>query len=159
MNQTGMKRKTALTYLFMFLSIIMLGVPVIPHHHHSDGLICLKNDVTAECCEHTSGEEEETSSSEIRVLTHAHTASHGHCCCDTGCITTHFVQQSPANPDNGGVYPEFTRIITLYPEFITFLLNFPETAEADNDFIYRERLHSTYLTRAKGLRAPPVILS
>lgn len=151
----SMKRKNTLTYLFLLLSIIMLSVPVIPHHHHSDGLICLKEDVSTDCCEHTARHTQENASHEAQTVLHTHTADHGHCCCDTGCLTTHFFQQSPAHPDNGWTYPEFSWIITLYPDFISSLLHLPETASTNDYCVYRERLHGTFLTRAKGLRAPP----
>ena len=45
-----MKTKRHATYLLLLLSILMLGVPVIPHHHHADGVLCMKNDVHAGCC-------------------------------------------------------------------------------------------------------------
>lgn len=40
-----MKNKRYITYFLIFISMVMLVVPVIPHHHHSNGLICMKNDI------------------------------------------------------------------------------------------------------------------
>ena len=77
-----MKTDRHAAYLLLLLSILMLGVPVIPHHHHADGVLCMKNDVHAGCCTPTPDE------------------AGGHCCCDTGCISTHFFQQRPdTSPD------------------------------------------------------------
>lgn len=67
-----MQRKRYITFFFIFISMVMLVVPVIPHHHHNNGLICMKNDITPNCC----GQQ--------------HTPDSEHCCCDTGCVTTHF---------------------------------------------------------------------
>ena len=64
-----MKKKRYITYFLFFISMVMLAVPVIPHHHHSDGLVCMKDDLAANCCEHR------------------HTPADKHCC-NTGCVTT-----------------------------------------------------------------------
>ena len=40
-----MKTKRYIAYFLFFISMIMLTVPVIPHHHHEDGMICMKNDL------------------------------------------------------------------------------------------------------------------
>ena len=45
-----MQRKRYITFFFIFISMVMLVVPVIPHHHHNNGLICMKNDITPNCC-------------------------------------------------------------------------------------------------------------
>lgn len=37
-----MKTKRYIAYFLFFISMIMLTVPVIPHHHHEDGMICMK---------------------------------------------------------------------------------------------------------------------
>ena len=87
-----MQRKRYITFFFIFISMVMLVVPVIPHHHHNNGLICMKNDITPNCC----GQQ--------------HTPDSEHCCCDTGCVTTHFFQQTPSS-DNGWTHPDFPLII------------------------------------------------
>ena len=84
-----MQRKRYITLFFIFISMVMLVVPVIPHHHHNNGLICMKNDITPNCC----GQQ--------------HTPDSEHCCCDTGCVTTHFFQQTPSS-DNGWTHPDST---------------------------------------------------
>ena len=90
-----MQRKRYITFFFIFISMVMLVVPVIPHHHHNNGLICMKNDITPNCC----GQQ--------------HTPDSEHCCCDTGCVTTHFFQQTPSS-DNGWTHPDFPLVITLF---------------------------------------------
>lgn len=136
-----MKRKRYIAYFLIFISIVMLVVPVIPHHHHANGLICMKNDITPDCC----GQ-------------HNNTPDKEHCCCDTGCVTTHFFQQTP-NSDNGWSHPDFPLIITLFSEPLLRLLILPEENGRRQEGIYRETLHGTYLTRATGLRAPPAVLA
>lgn len=135
-----MKRKRYIAYFLMFISMVMLVVPVIPHHHHSNGLICMKDDVTPDCC----GQK--------------HIPEKEHCCCDTGCVTTHFFQQTPSS-DNGSLHPDFPLIITLFSEPLLRLLILPDENGQRQECIFQESLHGTYLTRATGLRAPPCVLS
>lgn len=135
-----MKSKRYITYFLIFISIAMLVVPVIPHHHHSNGLICMKNDITPSCC----GEQ--------------HSPDKEHCCCDTGCVTTHFFQQTP-NSDNGWLHPDTFWVITFFSEPLLTLLNLPEDSGPSEECIYLESFHGTYLTRATGLRAPPSVLA
>lgn len=107
-----MQRKRYITLFFIFISMVMLVVPVIPHHHHNNGLICMKNDITPNCC----GQQ--------------HTPDSEHCCCDTGCVTTHFFQQTPS-PDNGCTHPDFPLVITLFSEPLLRLLSSPKKAGKD----------------------------
>ena len=37
-----MARRHYITVLLLFVSILTLAVPVMPHHHHADGNICLR---------------------------------------------------------------------------------------------------------------------
>lgn len=135
-----MRNKRYIAFFLILISIVMLMVPVIPHHHHSDGLICMKDDITSDCC----GQH--------------HDAECEHCCCDTGCVTTHFFQQTPT-ADNGWAHPDFPLIITLFSEAILKTLLLPERDIPKQEHIYQESLHGTYLTRATGLRAPPSTLA
>lgn len=113
-----MQRKRYITLFFIFISMVMLVVPVIPHHHHNNGLICMKNDITPNCC----GQQ--------------HTPDSEHCCCDTGCVTTHFFQQTPSS-DNGWTHPDFPLVITLFSEPLLRLLVLPEESGQRQDCIYR----------------------
>ena len=38
-----MIRRHYITVLLLFVSILTLAVPVMPHHHHADGNICLRH--------------------------------------------------------------------------------------------------------------------
>lgn len=133
-------KKALLTHILLAVSIIMLIVPVIPHHHHDDGRICLKDDLTPECCHH-----------------HHHdtdTHGHDHCCCDTGCITTHFFQDIPPyQEDTTVIDAEFPSCLML--DILCTLL--PPIIEEPfrPDGVYLESLHGTSLRSAKTLRAPP----
>ena len=136
-----MKTKRHATYLLLLLSILMLGVPVIPHHHHADGVLCMKDDVHAGCCTPTPDE------------------AGGHCCCDTGCISTHFFQQRPdTSPDIP--QPLSCDMLFLPAELLAALVPPPlsgHSRRTSSD--HAESLHDTQLTRATGLRAPPASLS
>lgn len=141
-EREGMKRKRHIARILLFISMMVLMVPVIPHHHHTDGMICMKKNITADCCEHSH-----------------HTPADDHSCCNTtGCIATHFVQQAPQS-DNAGSHPDIPRVITL---LIEPLINFPSLSESDarsRKYIYQETLHDTFVIRATGLRAPPSLLA
>lgn len=134
-----MKRKQYIARILLFISMMVLMVPVIPHHHHANGVICLKKDITADCCEHNH-----------------HTPDSDHSCCNTtGCITTRFMQQAPLS-DDAGPHPDIPRVITL---FIEPLIYFPSLSEPGGECVYRETLHDTFAIRATGLRAPPSLLA
>ena len=135
-----MKTKRYIAYFLFFISMIMLIVPVIPHHHHEDGAICMKNDLPSDrCCQHQGPCSE-------------------HCCCDTGCMTTHFFQQTP-NSDNSNLHPCFVWVNTLFTEPLLKLLALPEETGIRQEFVYLESLHGTFITCATGLRAPPSVLA
>ena len=130
-----MKPQRHAAYLLLLLSILMLGVPVIPHHHHADGVLCMKNDVQAGCC------------------TPAPDEAEGHCCCDTGCPAAHFFQQRPdAGPDIP--LPLSNDILFLPTELLALLISHSPGQSTTTPF-YIESLHDTLFTRATGLRAPP----
>ena len=136
-----MKKKQYITYILFFISLIMLVMPVIPHHHHADGMICMKNDITADCCGHR------------------HSPGNEHCCCDTGCMTTHFVQQTPSSSNDVCSHPDALWAVTLLIEPFSKLLILPEFDISRQECIYLESLHSTFIICATGLRAPPSLLA
>lgn len=137
-----MKKRTKqyITYILFCISLIMLVIPVIPHHHHADGLICMKNDISTDCCEHR------------------HDPGSEHCCCDTGCIADHFVQQTPTS-DNVSSHSEVLWAVTLFINPLSKLLSLPELDVSKQEYVYLESLHGTFITRAAGLRAPPSLLA
>lgn len=188
-----------MAYLLLVTSILMLAVPVFPHHHHADGLICMKNDVAAEYCqrcmapdkpidrkatemlngadtqdETASAEEtasadgtvsadetvsaEETASADRTAVQEHRADGHEHCCCNTGCVTTHFFQQTSQQTDDAALAPHCLLLlacIQLLPEGL--LPAGLSTRPSYNTYI--ETLHGTLLMRATGLRAPPAVLA
>lgn len=137
-----MKKRQHIAYILFFISLIMLAIPVIPHHHHADGTICMKNDIAADCDESC-----------------CHHPREGHCCCDTGCLTTHFVQKTPNSSDELCSHPDtlWTAVLLFKP--ISRLLTALEFDVSRQECIYLESLHSTFIIRATGLRAPPSLLA
>ncbi|MCC8186372.1 MAG: hypothetical protein LIP08_02370 [Bacteroides sp.] len=127
------------------VSILMLAVPVIPHHHHEKGTICLKNDVTAQtCCDDPQ---------------HSHDQEHHHedACCSDECLTRIHTPELTGKSPCG--HPHYHFFVTLFTEPLLRILTQPDEKTFDDDFIYIESLHGTFLTRVTGLRAPPCILS
>jgi len=121
--------------------MMVLMIPVIPHHHHANGLVCMKNDITADCCGHH----------------HTSTNDH-HCCNTTGCMMAHFVQQVP-QPDDIGSHLNKLQATIL---FITPFTDLPSLSESEmkrQKHLYLETLHDTLITRVTGLRAPPSVLA
>lgn len=135
-----MKRELYITYFLLLTSILMLSVPVIPHHHHGDEAICMKSDLSQE------------GSSQYPV-------DNGNCCCNSGCITTHFFEQVPTS-FNELLLLSLPNIITLFSTSYSpdiDILSWKQKGE-NKDNTYQETLHSTYITRARGFRAPPRLL-
>lgn len=119
-------------------SILMLAIPVMPHHHHANGKICMKDDVQENCCQHHHDDNE---------------AQHHHSCEDTGCITTHFFQQIPSNNPRIELAEESHPIYLIVADILSQALIANNDNPSFND--YRESLHSTQIMHAMGLRAPP----
>lgn len=135
-----MKLQRHTAYLLLVVSILMLGVPVVPHHHHTGGLLCMRNDEGRGGCQNRDGQADTPE----------------HCCCHTGCITTHFFQQRPT-VDTGWQHPAPAGDACFLPSLLAIL---PEAApdvsrRQGHTFHYIESLHGTLIARAKGLRAPP----
>ena len=125
------------TALLFLLCMLMLAVPVVPHHHHGTEAICLRNDLHTHCAETTQ-----------------HPGPHSHCCHDKGCVSTHFFQQA-ARKDSKSSLPRPSRMPDVLAAAICLLLS-PECQEPVPACPpYLESLHGTYITRAFGLRAPP----
>lgn len=128
--------KLHIAYLLLVISTLMPVIPVIPHHHHADGRICLKHDLPADCCDHHHHGEEDP-------------------CCGGDCVAIHIFEQTPGSEDSWHFTftPEAT---TLFFEQLTNLLSVPlNTPTRKQGVPYRERLHGTQVLCATGLRAPP----
>lgn len=134
------KVKYPISWFLLVVSIVMLIASVFPHHHHS-GLVCLQPDT--EQCDLSSPSSSSTSSGQATD-------------CKTCCITkfqcavpdhqwaVHLEPQVAFEPvlfalASGCLCPEYPGSIRICPSF------------------YQEKLHSTHLSRALGLRAPPCI--
>lgn len=144
-KRTEMKLKRYIAYLLLVVSMMMLAVPVIPHHHHTDGLLCMKNDLGR-------------AGSEQPVQHPRHAEEH--CCCHTGCITTHFFQQR-SQMDTTWLHPAPDDLPSFLIAFPPRLFSSPDNATGRKHFThyYIESLHSTFIARATALRAPPSPLS
>lgn len=139
-----MKTKRALTSFLLLVSILMLAVPVMPHHHHTDGLMCMKNDIASDCCDCPHHTEEST-------------PLH-HCCENSHCASAFFVPDAPANNDCD-FRPTYLWVNTLFYELVFELLLSTENKGGIQFSCYIESLHSTQISTDKGLRAPPVALT
>ncbi|RHJ83558.1 hypothetical protein DW103_06785 [Parabacteroides sp. AM08-6] len=119
-------------------SIVMLLSVIIPHHHHSNGLPCYKSLAT-----------------EVPDGGHNHPQSH-----DCGC-----------SGHNVALYTSILSHATdsdisqhLFPLLVLFdYINPPEPVFCQQLFeneqdIYIESMHDTWISTASGLRAPPFAL-
>lgn len=115
--------------------MIMLAVPLVPHHHHANGVICVKHDVApeAQCPEHNHHHENDS-------------------CCSDECPTRFSTPAPNVQVDLG---PQHVFIAILFTDFIIENLLRPQEKQLANGHAYRESLHGTNFTRAFGLRAPP----
>ena len=103
--------------------MIMLAVPVIPHHHHADGMICMKHDVTpeAQCPAHNHHHENDS-------------------CCSNECLARF---SSPVPNVQTDLGPQHVFIAILFTDFIIENLLRPQERQLTNEYVYRESLHGT----------------
>lgn len=137
-----MGKKQRILYFLITISVLMVTVPLIPHHHHTNGAICLDTHIeeTQCACEH-----------------HHHHHEHNDPCCTSDCITS-FESSVPTGQINKVPSQDFYTII-LFTEPLLRLLTLPEKKGVQPDYVYVEHLHGACITCAAGLRAPPYILS
>ena len=133
-----MKQKRAIYLLLFLVSMVMLVMPVIPHHHHAKGVICLKGDLSSEqqCPIHHQNED---------------------ACCDSGCMA-HFDSSTP-NAQTDSVHPQYVFVTTLFTNYLIETLLQPLESCIDRDAAYLERLHGANVLRVFGLRAPPCVVA
>lgn len=129
-----MKSKRHIVYFLFLVSMIMLTVPAIPHHHHGNGVICMKHDVTPD------------------VTCPVHHHSGNDTCCSNGCLAR-FDSPTPAGQTHNG--PQYVFIAILFTDFIIENLFKPQEQRIKNHYAYRESLHGTDIPRTNSLRAPP----
>ena len=138
-----MKKNGHIACLLCLISLWMLVVPVIPHHHHADGMLCMKGDIPMTACNDVTDEQENKE----------------HCCCNTGCIATHFFQQAPAT-NNAWTHPSATPLLLFHDTLSAALI--PQASERQllqSKWYYRGILYDQYIKHAIGMRAPPVLAS
>lgn len=130
-----MRNKRYIVSFLLFISMIMLVVPVIPHHHHADGVICMKNDLTPDpqCPKHYHHPDNDS-------------------CCNDGCMTRLNSPTPSVQADNN---PHYLFTAILFTDFIIENLFRPQSD------VLRIITHTGSLStvpavnRAFGLRAPP----
>ncbi len=127
-----MIRRHYITFLLFLVSLLTLAVPVMPHHHHADGAICMR---------HSSA-------------TPTAPAGHSHCCHNQGCVTTHYFQRVPAIQQVSPVQAQ--RLVTDFAVFFLRQSTADDLPSNSSCTPYIESLHGTYIVHAKGRRAPPV---
>ncbi|MCD7900019.1 MAG: hypothetical protein LUH22_09130 [Bacteroides sp.] len=127
---------------FMFVSLILVVMPTMPHHHHSDGRICMLDDIQADdCCTHH----------------HPHHHPYDDPCCTGDCLTQ-IIKAEVAHQDTDLIQAAYIHTITLFSISLLKYLTPPLEIPDFDDYVYRESLHSTFITRAVGLRAPPSLV-
>jgi len=133
-----MKRKHRIIAVFLlFINIIMLVAAVFPHHHHVNGVICLKQDFpTEQACP-----------------MHPHPPV-PHACCSNECLTRFY---SPAPTVHLSSGPDYMLITTLFTDGMIEQLLRPREKRIKNYYVYREALYGTDNVRTTSLRAPPML--
>lgn len=128
-------KKIVVQYVMLMAGILILLSVVIPHHHHSDGLACYKF-MTTESAEGSADE--------------AHNCDcTGHNLAFNSSIQSHITDGDAVQY----LFPLLILFDYVYsPEPVSEgrLFNSGETA-------YIESLHDTWIVRATGLRAPPML--
>lgn len=116
-------------------SIFMLLSVIIPHHHHKDGVPCY----TSLVAEASNGD---------------HSGSEGHDCGCNGHNVALFssLQLHVMNTDASHfLFPLLTLFAYIYPTEPAFA----GQPYDQNNAVYIESLHDTWISSASGLRAPP----
>ena len=134
-------QRSYVTVLLCMLSMLMMAVPVVPHHHHGNEAICMKNDFHAGCAE-----------------TAHHPGKHPGCCHDKGCPVTHFYQRTP-RVERKIPASQPVPLPAFFLAYIRQLYADAGVPDQKDYSPYIESLHGTHIVRASGLRAPPHILA
>lgn len=132
-----MKNKKITHYVFMLVSLFVLIISSLPHHHH-EGVICFHT--ATESCE---GWEDMCSHSH-----HDPASSHS----VERCVVDFEVISSSQEND---LTPVFDQIVMLWEKTGIESLFVFQKEIADCNSFYIESLHGTLLAHAVPLRAPP----
>ena len=131
-----MEKTRRIAYLLLVAGIMMLAMPAIPHHHHQNGLPCMKNDMTSECCGHSSAQDK------------------NHACNGTACVAMQeFTEINTAKSHTAAHDIAYTDIL-----FFLAVTAMPQAAactQAQPHNLYIESLHDRHTVHAAGRRAPP----
>lgn len=131
-----MEKTRRIAYLLLVAGIMMLAMPAIPHHHHQNGLPCMKNDMTSECCGHSSAQDK------------------NHACNGTACVAMqglteiNTAKSHTAAPDIASTDILFFLTVTAMPQAAAY-------TQAQPHNLYIESLHDRHTVHAAGRRAPP----
>jgi len=113
--------------------MLVLIVPVLPHHHHFEDEICLQGDADSPTKPHHQAEQD----------------------CDGYCITQlHFSIQ---HHDDVNVQPHFWQVVTLFPASFIHSLLPPRLESFDRLYFFIESLHGAGVFHAINLRGPPTL--
>lgn len=136
-----MRNKLHIKLFLLFVSMVLVAMPAIPHHHHGTGVVCMKDDLKeTDCCD----------------AHHSHHHQEDDPCCTEGCVT-HFKASTPT-VDLDHVQPLYVYVDTLFTlPLLRFLTQLTEKDAPPLRAVYVESLHGTYIARAAGLRAPPYL--
>ncbi|WP_321438685.1 DUF6769 family protein [uncultured Bacteroides sp.] len=127
-----MRKKRFTGWLLLLVSMLVLIVPVLPHHHHFDNEICLQGDADSPTKPHQQADED----------------------CDGYCITK--LNFSVPHHDVN-VQPHFWQVVTLFPASFIHSLLPPKLESFDRLSFYIESLHGAGISRTISLRAPPML--
>lgn len=129
-------KRRYISIALLTVNLLMLIVTLIPHHHHLDGAICLKQDIATE-----------------QQSPDRHHPGHDTCCNDE-CITRF---HSPSPTFQHTYSPAYLFVATLFtPTLIEHLLK-PQEQRFKRYYTYRETLHGANHARTFSLRAPPCL--
>lgn len=126
------KKKQVIRYTLLLAGLMMLISVIMPHHHHSSGMPCYK------------------------PLAEAHHTPDSH---SPGCEGHNLAFLTSTHSDQ----TDLASIHYLFPLFVLYDYIYPpEPALVELLFgrerdVYIESLHDTWIARASGLRAPPLV--
>ncbi len=141
----------------------MLAVPLVPHHHHADGVICMKNDLSGDplCSDHQQCTNQQECAGHHQYPSQQQCPGHhqhnpeNDACCNDECLTR-FQTSVPASHIDL-VQPQHGFVAILFTDYIIECLLKPQEQRIKDYYVYRESLHGTNITRAFSLRGPPCL--
>lgn len=128
-----MKKRRHIGWFLFLVSMLVLIVPVLPHHHHFEDEICFRGDADSSTKPHHQAEPD----------------------CGGYCITKlHFSVQ---HHNDANIQPHYWQVVTLFSNAILHSLLPPKLNAFDLLFFYIESFHGAGASRSISLRAPPAI--